>query len=229
MCFVPSISISIAILEFTIAIFILIYFEKSTRYRLISLLIFMLGAYQLTEFMLCRSGNPFLWAKIGFIIYTFLPAVLLHYARNSRNTKSKNYLLYIIPLAATLYALFVNNFIVSAECLKYHINVNTMIYQFYSLLIPYALYYFGFIAFLVYILWKAFKEEKNIKIKYSKLISLIATATLGLGAIALYFFLPKRILAFPSVFCIFALVFTIMIIVDAYYLKKNKKHSLISS
>jgi len=220
MCFTPAISLTTAIIEFTIALYILHAFKKSAKYKILALVIFILGAYQFTEFMTCTSTNPFFWIKIGIILYTFLPATILHYARKTRWPRAKNFALYIIPAVISLYILFQKNFIISTKCTTFFINVITLFHENSQIRIPYFIYYGGFIIATAFILWQEFNEEKNKIHKRIKFISFASIILLMVGAIILFIIVPIYDYPFPSTFCQFTLLFTIMALIEARLTKK---------
>ena len=75
MCFTPTISLTTAIIEFIVVIY-LIKRIKDKSLRALPWIILILGLYQLTEFFLCTTDNQ-IWPKLGFIMYTFLPILLM--------------------------------------------------------------------------------------------------------------------------------------------------------
>ena len=94
MCFTPAISLTTALIEFIIATFILVKYKRYVVPVFFAILVYVLGIYQFTEFMLCTTNNAFLWAKLGFITYTFLPAIGLHFAfRLTKKVRSTCFLL----------------------------------------------------------------------------------------------------------------------------------------
>src|SRR3989344_2355883 len=108
MCFTPVISLSTAILEFFVATFIFIYFKKSRVNFFFIIFLYFLGFYQFSEFMLCTSGSAFFWAKIGFVTYTFLPAIGLYSVLRIINRDYKSYklaLVYLLPIIFSLIAI----------------------------------------------------------------------------------------------------------------------------
>ena len=169
MCFTPIISLTTAILEFIVATFILIYFKRTTFVKFSVIFIYVLGFYQFTEFMLCTSGNEFLWAKIGFITYTFLPALALHFALTFNKKKYNLTYIYFLPILIFIFAFLNQNFILNASCDSVFVIVQTMFFSFKNLQsiilsILFMSYYFGFILLVPYILIK-----KRYKTKYMEL------------------------------------------------------------
>jgi len=221
MCFTPIVSLTTAILEFIVATFILIYFKRTTFVKFSIIFIYVLGFYQFTEFMFCTSGNEFLWAKIGFITYTFLPALALHFALTFNKKKYNLTYIYFLPILISIFAFLNQNFILNASCDSVFVIVQTMFYSFKNfhsiiLFILYVSYYFGFIFYVSYILIKKQYKTKNKKLKILSWIGFSsAIITLALPLI-LIIILPSFRIQFPSVYCEFAVLFTIFAVVGCY-------------
>ena len=117
MCFNPQISIFTALIEFISATFIFIRFKKTIIIKYLTLIIFLLGLYQFTEFMLCTSYNIQLWGTIGFITYTFLPPLCLVFIlKYTKINFKKSFLFYLPAIAFSLIAIFTKNFIITGNC-----------------------------------------------------------------------------------------------------------------
>ncbi len=222
MCFTPIVSLSTAILEFVVATAILLFFRKSLINRSFSLLIYILGFYQFTEFMLCTSNYPFFWAKMGFITYSFLPAVGLHFIMKLTNRKYNHITLYIVPVIFSLTALLKPGFIIKSTCTTFFVIViKDLFNSLFSYI--YGLYYFGFILLFCYFLLKSFNKEKN-QLK-RKLYAIIFAATLItlLPALVLFLIFPAFNIMFPSVYCEFAVLFTVAALIASYLDNKIQK------
>ena len=195
---------------------------------LLAILIYILGIYQFTEFMLCTS-NVFLWAKLGFITYTFLPAIGLHILLKLAGNKKYNWLVYILPLFFSFWAIFKSNFIIYASCSSVFVTINNVFAsQGYSLLSKgYLVYYFGFILAMILLAFIWIKKEKDKPTKKLAILlgsAMIITLTLPL---ILIFILPSLKIQFPSVYCQFALLFTIAALIGIKIYDKKKRKELL--
>lgn len=226
MCFTPIISLTTAIIEFFIATFILIFYRKYLINKFFITLIYFLGLYQFTEFMLCISNNPALWAKIGFISYTFLPAIVVYYILKYIGKKDKKYFIavYLIPIFFSILALTMSNFISRAECSQFFVIGQNMLYSISPFLSAiYGLYYYGSIILSsILILKKIFKEKNKIKRKIDISIFLAILISL-VPALILIIILPSIFPMFPSIYCEFAILFSIAALVAAKQNNKLKK------
>ena len=127
MCFTPLASIVTAGTEFSIAGYLLKNLRSKKNLPVIAF-VFLLGLYQLTEFLLCTTSYPLLWARVGFAIYTFLPALLSHSLTNlAGRTMRKE--VYGIPIFFAGIALFYPNFILSSGCNLLHVSIRSFIFR----------------------------------------------------------------------------------------------------
>lgn len=226
MCFTPAISLTTAIIEFIIATFILLYFRKSLVNKFFAVFVYLLGFYQFTEFMMCISGMPALWAKIGFITYTFLPATGLYFIIRIINQKKKGHylkLLYLPPIIFSLMALLSRNFVLQTECSKFFVNAQRLLSaSFPAASIIYGIYYAGFIVLIEIFLLGKILIEKNKTMKKIQ-INIFAAVIISLvPALILISVLPSLAPMFPSVYCEFALLFSVAALIAAHLDSKLK-------
>jgi len=225
MCFTPIVSLSTAILEFVVATAILVFCRKSLINRFFPLLIYILGFYQFTEFMLCTTSYPFFWAKMGFVTYSFLPAVGLHFIMKLTNRKCNYITIYIMPVIFSLIALLKPDFIIQSTCTTFFVIVSKDLFNSSIPLFSYiyGLYYFGFIMLFCYFLLKSFNKEKNQLKRKSYAVIFAATLITLLPAVVLFIIFPAFKIIFPSVYCEFAVLFTVAAIISSYLDNKIQK------
>jgi hypothetical protein len=225
MCFTPTISLTTAIIEFLVATYLLVKYKNYLIPAFSAIFIYILGAYQFTEFMLCTSENPFLWAKAGFMIYTLLPVIALHTTLRLVKRKFPNYLIYIPSAIFILIATLKQNFIVQASCQKIFVlvKVSPLIENFFFLREIYFIYYFGYILISIILLLKyVTKTTEIIKKHLAYLGVLVGTITI-LAPILLIVLLPQLKIQFPSIYCEFAILFSITaLIASEIYSRKRK-------
>ncbi|MBS3087890.1 hypothetical protein J4226_04830 [Candidatus Pacearchaeota archaeon] len=225
MCFTPWVSLTTAIVEFVVASFILFRYKNYLVPVFSAIFVYILGFYQFSEFMLCVSSNSFLWASVGFATYTFLPAVGLHMAIRFTNTKFWNWVLYVFPVVVTFIVFIKEDFILNANCSWLFVYVETFLYSSKHLFlsIAYLTYYFGFILIVGVIFLLHIKKRNMHKIYYFWII--IGTVTIIAPLLLLSIF-PAMGLAFPSIYCEFALAYTISAILGSeIYSKRDKREN----
>lgn len=219
MCFTPQISLITALVEFILAAIILIKFRKSVISRYMGVLVLLLGFYQFTEFMLCISSNVNLWVRLGFVTYTFLPALLLHFILKLIKTKQRLFILYFIPIIFSIIAFLYKGFVVGGTCHSIFISVKLMYfnpsYHFIFATI-HGVYYFGFIVLACMFAIRQIRREKD---KSRKKLLIIGLAGVLLATIPAFLFLiifPSFNIMFASVYCEFALLAAIAVYWVAY-------------
>lgn len=226
MCFTPTISLATALTEWILATILLLFFRKTVFRLYFAVLIYVLGFYQFTEFMLCTGSSALLWAKLGFVTYSFLPAVALHSILKIFKRKAPLFWIYLIPTLASILALSTSSFIISASCMSVFVQVKTMLHNpnllSRGIYFIYALYYFGFILLTLLIVIKDYLHQKN-KIKREiDIIEVIGAATMLGATFILIIVFPYLRFRFPSVLCFFAIFFAIATFAIAYLETKIK-------
>ena len=228
MCFTPIVSLSTAIIEWILATILIVFFKKTNLRIYFAGLIYVLGLYQYTEFMLCTTGYPLLWAKIGFITYTFLPAMALHSVLRVLKRNAKLIWIYLIPILTSLIAIITSNFIASAECTSLFVQVRIVLMEQSGIIQNmaywiYMLYYFGFLVIaLGFILKDYFRQRSKIK-KEIEIVEIVGAFMMLGPTLLLVVILPYLDARFPSILCGFAIFFAIATFVIAYLETKLKK------
>ncbi|MBL7160614.1 MAG: hypothetical protein ISS93_02045 [Candidatus Aenigmarchaeota archaeon] len=219
MCFTPAVSLTTALFEFFIVVMILLLFRRSLVNKFFAVLLSLLGVYQLTEFMLCTTGQ-LIWAEIGFLVYSFLPAIGLHFIMCFTKRKFKFPLLYIPPLIFSAVAL-ATSFVIQGECSTFFVVVRTLLTDHLNPAptVIYSLYYFGYIALLSYFILKDAKKANPSRRRLDIIIFLAVLFSL-LPALILLLILPSLGIMFPSVYCEFAVLFAVAAIIAAFVDRK---------
>jgi len=212
MCFTPQISFTIFAIEWILG-FIVLYksfkAKRKTAYELSALLLFLLGFYQFTQYMLCTSLNYELWGKMGFLAYDFLPAIGFHFAYSLIGKTPRNmYLVYVLPTLFALIALLNPAFVSKAECSTVFIIVTHSWDRLLSAL--YGLYYTLFIV-MTLLIYKGIGKMKSPRERKAATIGFYGTIAFTLPTLILIILLPQLNIAFPSIYCEFALIFAISV------------------
>lgn len=229
MCFTPIVSISTAAIEFWISLY-LFYRILDKKLYPIAIFIFLLWLYQFTEFMLCTSNNTFIWARIGFATYTFMPMLLYNFFVNASGNKIKP-IHYIIPVFFSWLALFYPNFINYTSCNTLHVTVESMIFnKNLGLMSLYLLYYLSYPIYSVYIFSKKIKvADMNLK---SKLWIAVAPFALLAGLIYYFWSVIFNYNQLQTLINTSALIITsilILLLFSSLLIKKSKKLFYISN
>jgi hypothetical protein len=227
MCFAPYVSFSVAAIEFALAAIIWAWFRKSRVTPYVITLLFLLGAYQFTEFMLCTTGNSELWVRAGFIAYSFLPVVGVHFVVTMLNFKSHKWawLLYIFPAVFSAVALFGKGFVEEGTCNAIFVTAKTWFYTPEKNPLPtfiYGLYYYIFIAVSIVLVILNFSKTKSRAKRIYYLLGMVGLSLITISPYVFILLLPSYGVRLPSIFCEFALVFAIFAFIASYLDHKHK-------
>ncbi|MBM3232800.1 hypothetical protein FJZ18_01385 [Candidatus Pacearchaeota archaeon] len=223
MCFTPSVSLLTAIVEWMLALIMFASFRKSKLAKFFVVLFILLGLYQFSEFMLCTTGN-LIWVKIGFISYSFLPAIGLHSVLSYFKIKKNTLLLYAVPSIYSLLAIFQNDFVHFGQCMTFFVQATTILSLNPYLAIPYEMYYAVFIILAFLILAQAYKRAKTKIEKKIDISEMIGIMLMTIPTFILIIIFPSLGIMFPSVLCHFALFLAIMFFASAYLDEKRSLH-----
>lgn len=222
MCFTPAVSLTTALIEWVLAVIVLYKFRKSILAPYFACVLFLLGFYQFTEFMLCMTSHAELWGTAAFIGYTFLPALGL--AAVLAYTKRKvvhNELIYVLPVVFAFAALIVRPFIVQGKCETIFVTILTVFSQNAAGFI-YTAYYIGFIILMAYFASVGLNRTKD-KNRRKVCLALIASVLLmTIPTILVVAIFPALSIRAASILCHFALLTAVASFI-AVYLDAGKK------
>lgn len=220
MCFAPYISLSTFIIEFLLALFFLLKNPKDKVNRIIALLSFLLGLYQLNEFLICTTGANF-FTRGAIIVTALLPAIGITYGLIMWRKKIRYYW-HLLIYSPTIF--FVVMFSLpfyyqeSAVC-----NSVFLTYPGTGLLGDfYGLYYLTYISAAAILFYFAASNNNN---KYEKRLLHLGMLGMLIFTIPTFIFLqflPALYISFPSVLCEFALLLAIELIIVIWYKDKHK-------
>jgi hypothetical protein len=220
MCFSPIVSLTTAVIEFIIGTYILSKFKtKSSKYW--AFFIYLLGLFQLTEILMCSYGE--IYARIGFIIISVLPASGLHFFIKMSRKRFNGLYLYMPWTIISIFALFHPHFVLNNSCNLIFDTVKTIFMDFSSniiLSILFYSYYFGFILLCGIIGYIKIKEQKSKKEKQKYKLLVYSILSSLIPALLLVIIFPSFGIMFPSIYCEFAVLFTIFAIL---YLRIEEK------
>lgn len=225
MCFTPIVSISTAVIEWLMALVIFSFFRKGRLSNMFIAMLFFLGSYQFTEFMLCTTGN-LVWVKLGFIAYTVLPALGLHSIMKYFNRKRSLIGLYAFPAAYILFALFNKGFAIHGECKTFFVLAENVLTNNVALWLPYLLYYSGFIIATFIILVDALIQTRNKLKREIEESEIIAILLMTVPTFVVILIFPLMGIMFPSILCHFAVLLAVFSFVGAYLENKLEKKRL---
>jgi hypothetical protein len=191
-----------------------LYFRfKDKTIFLFGIIALFLSAYQLTEYMLCNNNFSYMWARIGFAVYSFLPVAFFNATLSLSNKKTMHWT-YIFSFFFALLALFYPNFILEdAVCQSIYVSVKSFVFRGNILmLLSYISFYSFFIIAGMFIYLKNGSSLYKDTLKLRIGVSTIALSQLfGISFFFLYNF--QRNSLQPNIFFITALLIVFLIIV----------------
>lgn len=222
MCFAPYISISTFVIEILLAGFFLLKDPKDKLNRIIALILFLLGFYQLNEFLICITEFN-LFTKLAMMTIAILPALAISYALIMFRKKIKFYwhmLIYSPALFFILMFAIANYYKQSAICSTVFIQ-----YPYLGVLGKFfGLYYLLYLSLAIILFYFA---SFNMKSKYEKRLASLGMIGILLFTISTFIFLlflPALRIQFASVLCEFGLLLAIEFVVILWYKDKHKLH-----
>lgn len=218
MCFAPYISLSTFIIEFLLSIYFLTRNPKDKLNRIIALISFLLGIYQLNEFLICTVKSP-VFTILAMSTTAILPALAISYALIVWRKKLKFYwhlLIYSPVLFFILSFSLMKFYHTSAECMSVFIQYpyTGLIGQFYGT------YYWFYLVGAVILFHLSSTNAKNLHEKRISQLGMLGMFIFTIPTFIFLIYLPLLKIQFPSILCEFALLLAIEFIFVLGY--KNK-------
>lgn len=205
------------ILTFTIeiaaALWVLWRYKRTTASKLIVATLFLLATFQFAEYMICEGAFIFSgleWARIGFAVISFLPAIGMHLAMHLTGRVSKVGLMggYAIAVAFAVVYMTVGRGVTASVCGGNYVIMSFMEHMNY----PYIIYYYGWsIVAMIYSFYWA-KRSKNTKRAGALRWLAIGYASFLLPTAAVNAIDPTTLPAIPSIMCGFAVFLALILL-----------------
>jgi hypothetical protein len=216
-CFSPAVMLATFIIEILLALYAYFRYKATLFSNLAVVIIILLASFQLAEYQICGQTNPLFWARIGFVIITFLPVLGLHLISLITNKLSYLKIGYIAMLLFVIIFALVPSSLTNATCGGNYIIFDSQ----QSLMWIYGIYYFGFL-FLG--LWEAFdylQKKKSEALEWIMIGYIAFILPMGL----VYIVSPSVRSAVPSVMCGFAIILALILALKVVpeYNRENKK------
>lgn len=210
-CFSPPVMLATFIIEFSFAIYTIWRYKLTTLTRLIAVILFALGTFQLSEYLICGGlGLSHIdWARIGYSAITILPAVGIHIIVTLANKKMPLLVgaAYATCAAFVVFYLFNTSSVTHEACYaNYAVFSNH-----HGSGLPFGIYYYGWMIIGTWLAWHWSKTISKRK---------VALRSMTLGYIAFiapttFFNIidPSTVRGIPSIMCGFAvlLAFTLIL------------------
>lgn len=204
-CFSPPVMIMTLVIEFGLALYVLLRYKLRKSTSIIILILILLGMFQLAEYQVCGGNQALFWSKAGFVTITLLPALgvsLIHTVASKKLTQTYNLLAWLMATFFVVVILITPIRELSPVC-----NGNYVIFKYahpnnFSI-IAYTAYYYGLLLSGIY---AAYIWAKAIKSNRRRALYLIITSYLVfiIPTFIINVVLPYTVMAIPSILCGFA-------------------------
>jgi len=220
MCFAPYISLSTFVIEFLLALFFLLKNPKDKLNRIIALISFLLGVYQLNEFLICTTSIG-LFTKLALATTAILPALAITHVLILFRKKIRYYWHALIYAPAVFFVLM---FVLSTY-LRAPAFCSTIFIQ-YPGLGPlwkfFGLYYLLYLVGAMILFYIVSLSNKPVHEKRLAYLGVLGIFIFTVPTFIFLIFLPALKVQFPSVLCEFALLLAIELIFVLRYKEKHK-------
>lgn len=204
-CFTPAVSLGTFLIEFILAIYVAGRYKMTKFNRLAITLLLLLGLFQFSEYMMCKTDQMQFWGEIGITAITLLPAFGLHLitimTRKSRLVPAGYFLAALIILSVHNMP-FLNDF---------HCTDKFVVLQYNNPQdIIYTIYYFGFLLIgLTRMIQHIYRQKKHVN---GLVWMMIGYLSFILPTAFIYVFSRITFYAIPSIMCGFALIFAFILV-----------------
>ncbi|HUQ85675.1 MAG TPA: hypothetical protein VM077_05085 [Candidatus Limnocylindrales bacterium] len=216
-CFTPTVSFATFLIEFILAIYVVARY-KMNKFNLIAVsIILLLGLFQFSEYMICKSNHVIFWGQIGIASITMLPILGLHLI-TIITKKSKLLFFGYIVTAVIIFSIFFLSFLNNFICTDKFVGLNyenpvDMLYTIYY----FSLLIVGLVILLDHLRVKEMHTQEQKWMVAGYLSFILPTAFIFIFSNLTHF-------AIPSVMCGFAILFALILTFKAIpgYNKNNK-------
>lgn len=175
--------------------------------RLSALLLFILGIFQLSEYLICKGVQPLLWSKIAFISIAFLPILGVHLISLITKKTIWTKIGYIIAVILSLIIIFVPDIFISTSCTGNFVIFDSL--GSYKLL--HSAYYLLFLIIGISMIFFHMRDKNNKKNKALYWLA-VAYAAFIVPATVVYIFITVTRTGVASILCGFAILTALIIV-----------------
>jgi len=211
-CFSPPVMIATFVIELGLVLYTVWRYKMSQVTRLVALLLGLLAAFQLAEYMVCRGimGYAMTWSRIGYMAIALMPPVGVHLVYTLAKAKKRPFL----PAAYGSAAAFVGFFMfVPGAMMNYVCQSNYVIFQ----VAPFAgglfgLYYYAWLIVTLALGLQYYRASKGNKIREAFAGLMLGYAMFIIPATAANIVDPQAIRGIPSIMCGFAVLLALLLV-----------------
>jgi len=220
MCFAPYVSLATFVIEFLLALFFLLKDPRDNLNRIIALMSFLLGVYQLNEFLICTTGAG-VFANLAFATTAILPALAITLVLTLFRKRIRFYWHALIYAPAVF---FIIMFAFSVQLNAFTICMSVFIqYPWLGVLSQFfGLYYWIYLVAAVVLFFAVSLRPISIYEKRMAYLGMLGILIFTVPTYIFLIFLPALKVQTPSILCEFALLFAIELLFVLRYKEKHK-------
>jgi len=210
-CFSPPVMLATFLIEFGLAFYTLWRYKMSTVKRLAVVMLFALGTFQLSEYMVCGGlgWSHIQWARVGYVSITLLPALGIHMLVKLADKKMPA----LVGAAYASCVAFVAFFIIGAgaiggqECYANY----AVFYTNHAGAQWYTAYYYGWLMIGTYLAWQwGIEQPARRKTLHAMVLGYLVfiVPTTAFNIID-----PSTLKGIPSIMCGFAILLAFVLVI----------------
>jgi hypothetical protein len=206
-CFSPLVMFTTFIIELGSALYILFKYRMDLTAKLIASMLMFLGLFQFAEYMVCQQAfflSSLDWARVGHVAITILPPLGIHIGLTIAQKKNNHLLAaaYGSALIFSIFFLFIGSGLQSPQCLGNYVIFKMAPYA----VLPYAVYYNGWLLIGIYLFTRARERIKDIKRKQALRWMAIGYLSFMIPTTVANIIDPRTIAGIPSIMCGFDII-----------------------
>jgi len=209
-CFSPPVMIATFVIEIGMAAYAVWRYKMGEISRLVVMLLVLLAAFQLAEFMVCRGvSESVAWSRAGFAAIAMMPPVGIHLVYALTKTRNRK----ILPMAYGAATAFVGFFAFASSSMNgYACTGNYVIFQ----VAPFAswlfgLYYYTGLITTLLLGWRYIRTSNNQRASQAVTGVMVGYSAFIIPTITAYMLSPNMVGGIPSVMCGFAVILALLL------------------
>jgi hypothetical protein len=226
-CFSPAVMLATFVVEVGAALYTIFRYRMNRTAQLITAMLSFLAVFQLAEFMVCEGAfllSSLEWARLGYAAITILPPLGIH--MGLQIAKKRN-----IPLLVTAYGsaavfmiffMFIGQGMQAQQCLGNYVIFTIAPYA----VIPYGIYYYGWLITGVLLAWHGRNFIKNENHKKALVWLVFGYLSFMVPTLIVNMINPATIAGIPSIMCGFAIMMSLTLLFKVSPLVLNEKNPL---
>jgi hypothetical protein len=226
-CFSPAVMLATFIIEAGAAFYTIFRYRMNRTAQLVTAMLGFLATFQLAEYMVCEGAfllSSLDWARLGYAAITILPPLGIHMGLQIAKRKNTPLLglAYGSAAAFMIFFLFIGQGMQSQQCLGNYVIFQIAPYA----IIPYALYYYGWLIAGVLLAWHGRNGITNQNHRKALGWLVFGYLSFMVPTLIVNIINPATIQGIPSIMCGFAVLMALTLLFKVSPLVLNEKNTL---